>query len=191
MPRRSADISSLWLEHGIDIPGKTVYLKGGVDADMLDVAQSAFHLFGPASDVLVLLNSYGGNTWYGMGIYDLLKSHEGDVTVRVVGEACSMGCVILQGADIRQASKNSVIMHHVGTLGVDSLHSKNFDRYVRFQKAHDERIDRLMLERVNERMAATGKPLMTLEQWQDRDTWDQWMFPEDAIAIGLLDEVWP
>lgn len=191
MPRRSSDASSLWIEHGIDIPGRTVYLKGGVDSDMLDTAQTAVHLFGPTSDILVLLNSYGGNTWYGMGIYDLFKSHQGTVTIRVVGEACSMACVILQSADIRQASKHSVLMHHVGTLGVDSMHSKNFHRYVKFQGIHDDKIDQIMLDRVNEHMVETGQPQWTMAQWKNRDTWDQWMFPEQAIEIGLLDEVWP
>lgn len=191
MPRRSAENERIWLEHGIDVPGKTLYLKGGVDDDMLDVATSALHLFGQDSDVLILLNSGGGDTFAGLAIYDLLQSHTGEVTVRVVGMAASMACVILQGGDVRQATRNSVLMHHVGTKEFVSDHAKNVERMVKFSASHDERIDQIMLNRVNEHMVETGQPQLSLAQWRHRDTWDQWLFPEQAIATGLLDEMWP
>lgn len=182
--------AELWLESGIDVPGKTIYLKGPIDEDTLDIITSGFHLMGPKDDVTVLINSPGGNTWYGMGIYDVINNHQGSVTARVIGEACSMAFVIVQAASVREATPNSVLMHHVGDVSFGSQHPENFKGLLKFNERHDDRIDNIMLNRVNERMHELGEEPWTLAKWKRRDIWDRWMFPEEAIELGLLDNIW-
>lgn len=182
--------AEVFLDSGIDVPGRTIYLKGDIDDDTLDIVTSGFHLMPKNQPVTVIVNSGGGDTWAGMGIYDTIKAHGADVTVRVVGKACSMACVILQAGAIREATANSVLMHHVGEVEYASNHPRNFKELSKFSEKHDERIDVLMLARVNEKMKETKKTLWTMTKWKERDTWDRWFFPEDAIEMGLLDRIY-
>ena len=190
MGKKSVDYVNTFLDSGIDIPGSTIYLKGEIDNDTLDIITSGFHLMPPANPVLVLINSPGGCTYAGMGIYDIIRAHKGQVTTRVVGEACSMGCVILQAGDIREASENSVLMHHVGETAYSSNHPRNIKERYKFNERHDNRIDALMLERVNEYMRKMGESEWTMSKWKERDTWDRWYFADEAIKAGLLDRIW-
>lgn len=191
MPRRSADNAALWVDDGIDIPGKTLRLFGGVDEDLLERTVTGLYLLGTNTDITVLLNSGGGDTKPGLVIYDLLKSHAGTVTIRVIGQAASMACIILQAGDVRQATPNSILMHHVGVVEYPAEHPENFGRFLKFSRRHDDKLDQIMLDRVNEHMRETEQQQWTMTQWRNRDTWDRWMFPDEAISIGLLDEVYP
>ena len=185
-----------------------ISLADEIDADTLYLFTLRMYAMKPDQSLLILLNSPGGNVQAGMGIYDLIKAHKGTTTIRVIGEACSMACVILQAGDIRQAMPNSVLMHHVGTFGMEG-HAKNMKHYAAFYKKQSERIDSIMLQRVNERIAKSieatklikltdtagaesleEEKLKTKAWWTERDLWDNWMFPEDAIAIGLLDSIY-
>lgn len=187
--KRSLDHLALWIERGIDVPGKTLRLWGDVDDDMLDTCMTAFHLFGPQTDLTILMNSHGGETWAGMAIFDLIANHEGHITMKVIGSACSMAFVILQAADQREAVEHAVLMHHVGSSSLPEQHTKNNDLLYEFNKKHNHKIDEVVLARLNETLKSRGQKPMTMRQWKDRDIWDRWMGPEEAIKLGALDKI--
>lgn len=187
--KKGKDAIEVFLEHGIDIPGRTIYLKGGIDEDTLDAVTSGFHLMPADSDVLVILNSPGGCLASGFAIYDLIKAHKGQVTIRVVGEAISAGCLILQAGDVREATPNSTIMHHVGTAGA-SDHAKNMELFMDFYKKMQERMNSILLEQINERRAEQKLEPRSKGWFKEHNMWDRWLWPEEAIEAGLLDKIY-
>lgn len=188
--KKGKDAIEVFLDNGIDIPGRTIYLKGAIDEDTLDVVTSGFHLLPKDSDVLIILNSPGGDVGSGLAIYDLIKAHKGEVTIRVVGEACSMGAIILQAGDIREATSNSTIMHHIGGSSSGYDHAKNSELAMEFYKTMQDRMNAILLEQINERRSEQGKEPRSKAWMKEHNMWDRWLWPEEAIEMGLLDRIW-
>lgn len=188
--RKYSEDSELWIQYGIHLPSKTVRLDGGVDSELVERTMDAFHLFNLDSNpVTILLNCPGGDEVQGMAIFDLIKASPCHVTIRVVGEACSMGAVILQAADHREAMPHSVIMHHTGEGNPYYGHKENVRRYYKFSEEYDEFLDNVMLVRINEKRAKDGLDTKTISWWRKEDTWDKWLSPKEAIDLGLLDGI--
>lgn len=182
--RRSEQNRQFFLEHDMDFTNRVLYLTGPVDELMLSKAFKFFYAVASDDACTVVLNTGGGDTFAGLVIYDLIIGREGPTNIRVVGEALSMGAVILQAGTRREATRNSIIMHHHGSLSVPEDHGKNVRSYVNFVTKHDERINRIMLSSVQKK-----HPEYTMKKWLERDQWDTYMFPEEAMEIGLLDAI--
>ena len=134
----------------------------------------------PEKDVQFYINSPGGSTTAGMAIYDTMQYLKCDVTTYCVGQACSMGAVLLaSGAKgKRNALPNSRIMIHQPWGGAQgqatdiSIQAKEILR---------------TKERLNEILSFhTGKPIDVITKDSDRDFF---MSPEEAKTYGLVDVV--
>ena len=134
----------------------------------------------PEKDVQFYINSPGGSTTAGMAIYDTMQYLKCDVTTYCVGQACSMGAVLLaSGAKgKRNALPNSRIMIHQPWGGAQgqatdiSIQAKEILR---------------TKERLNEILSFhTGKPIDVITKDSDRDFF---MSPEEANTYGLVDVV--
>lgn len=185
--KKDSDNMDKWLEHGTDPERNTVLINGEIDGAAADRVLSAFHLFDPNKPVLVILNSEGGSEFSGLAIYDTIKAHPSEVTIRVMGEASSMAAVILQAGDVRQASPHSTIMTHIGSWGVEGTHKKNAKRYLQHSEKMDKILDQIMLSRVNEKHSDHPK---TMEWWSRREQFDNWMMAAEALELGLIDEIY-
>lgn len=69
-------------------------------------------------DIVINLNSPGGDAFDGIAIYNRLKNHEGKVTVNVDGYACSAASVIAMSADILNMGDGAMIMIHEASTAV-------------------------------------------------------------------------
>ena len=134
----------------------------------------------PEKDVQFYINSPGGSTTAGMAIYDTMQYLKCDVTTYCVGQACSMGAVLLAAGSRgkRHALPNSRIMIHQPWGGAQgqatdiSIQAKEILR---------------TKERLNEILSFhTGKPIDVITKDSDRDFF---MSPEEAKAYGLVDIV--
>ncbi len=134
----------------------------------------------PEKDVQFYINSPGGSTTAGMAIYDTMQYLKCDVTTYCVGQACSMGAVLLASGTKgkRNALPNSRIMIHQPWGGAQgqatdiSIQAKEILR---------------TKERLNEILSYhTGKPIDVITKDSDRDFF---MSPEEAKAYGLVDVV--
>lgn len=185
------DVLDVWHDDDLDLDSRTFFLYGDVDAAFMIRATKALHLLAQEEEpITILLNTGGGDEACGMGVYDLIKAFPSHVTIRVIGEALSMGAVILQAADLRQAMPHAVIMHHSGTTSVPDDHKTNAKAYMDFYTQYDDHIDQIMLDRINEKRTEDGERLWTVKDWRKEDTWDRWMLPQVAIEKGLLDEIY-
>lgn len=73
---------------------------------------------GEVKTITVYLNTVGGSFYDGLPIYNMLKQHKAQVTVRVMGYALSMGSVIMLAGDRVEAAESSLIMIHRAQGGV-------------------------------------------------------------------------
>ena len=134
----------------------------------------------PDADILFYINSPGGSVTAGLAIYDTIQFLKCDVATYCVGQASSMGALLLCAGTKgkRQALPNSRIMIHQPWGGVQGA-AEDISR-------HAQEILR-MRDRINEILARhTGKPLERLQKDTDRD---YFMSAQEAKDYGLVDEV--
>ena len=131
-------------------------------------------------DVNVYVNSPGGSVTAGLAIYDTMQFIKCDVATYCVGQAASMGAVILAAgtAGKRYALPNARILIHQPWGGVQGQASDISIQAKEILRLRD---------RVNKILAGhTGKPIETIETDTDRDFF---MSAKDACTYGLVDEV--
>ena len=172
---RSYDIYSRLLKE------RVVFVVGPVDDYMANVvvAQLLFlESENPDKDVALYINSPGGVVSSGLAIYDTMQFIKPDVSTICIGQAASMGAILLTGGakGKRYALPHSRIMIHQPLGGFQG------------QAADMEIHAREMLEtrdRLNKILALhTGQSVDKIKTDTDRDNF---MDGADAIAYGLID----
>ena len=134
----------------------------------------------PDKDIHFYINSPGGSVTAGMAIYDTMQFIKPDVSTMCVGQACSMGSLLLTaGANgKRYCLPNSRVMIHQPLGGFQGQASDI--------EIHAREIIQ-MKKRLNEILAShTGQPIEKIELDTDRDNF---MSAYDAKEYGLVDQV--
>lgn len=174
---RSYDIYSRLLEDRI------VFLQGPIDdhSANLVVAQLLFlEAKDPEQDIKIFINTPGGVITAGLAIYDTMQYVRCQVSTICVGQAASMGTVLLSAGSKgkRLALPNSRIHLHQPLGGAQG---QAVDVQIHAQELLKAR------ERLNHILSKhTTQPLDRIERDTDRDFF---MSPEEALAYGLLDEI--
>ena len=162
---------------------RVIFLVGGVDDHVANVivAQLLFlEAENPEKDISLYINSPGGVVTAGMAIYDTMQYIKPDVSTICVGQACSMGAVLLAAgaAGKRYALPNSRVMIHQ-PLGGAQGQATDIDIQAREILA--------MRERLNEILARhTGQAIDVIARDTERDNFKS---AEAARDYGLVDEV--
>ncbi len=174
---RSYDIYSRLLKERI------IFLNGPVE-DMMASVICAQLLFleseNPSKDIFMYINSPGGVVTSGMAIYDTMEYIRPDVSTVCIGQAASMGSLLLTAgaAGKRHCLPNSRIMTHQPSGG--------FQGQATDIEIHAKEIISLRsrLNKIYEKHS--GKSLKQIEKIMERDTF---MSPNEAKEMGLIDEV--
>lgn len=174
---RSMDIYSRLLKDRIIIMGS------GVNDDVANsiVAQLLFLQFDdPKADIHFYINSPGGSITAGMAIYDTMQYISCDVATYCIGQAASMGAVLLTaGAEgKRHALPNARIMIHQPLAGYEGTATELEIHYKEVLRIK-QRMNEILLKH-------TGQTLETIEQDTDRDNF---MTAEEAKDYKLIDTV--
>ncbi|MET0015209.1 MAG: ATP-dependent Clp endopeptidase proteolytic subunit ClpP [Sedimenticola sp.] len=174
---RSYDIYSRLLKE------RVIFLVGPVEDHManLVVAQLLFlESENPDKDIHIYINSPGGSVSAGLAIYDTMQFIRPDVSTMCIGQAASMGALLLAGgaAGKRYCLPHSRMMIHQPLGG--------FQGQATDIEIHAKEI-LLLRDRLNHIMAKhTGQPLDNIEQDTERDNF---MSGEEATEYGLIDQV--
>jgi ATP-dependent Clp protease protease subunit len=174
---RSYDIYSRLLKERI------IFLVGPVEDYManLVIAQMLFlESENPDKDIYLYINSPGGAVTAGMAIYDTMQFIKPDVSTLCIGQACSMGALLLTAGakGKRRCLPNSRIMIHQPLGGFQGQASDIEIHTKEILKAR---------HRLNEILAKhTGQKVERIEKDTDRDNF---MGPEEAAEYGLIDSV--
>lgn len=165
---------------GIHWPTKTLMLYGPVNRAMLErVTNFCLRLAQTGDPAQILLNTPGGSVVDGLAIHDLLSALDNHLTIRVVGEACSMGAVILQAADHRAMAKHAVLMLHDGSQETGEMTVRDLEKYTAARKKDRAMFYRIFADR-------TGKPA---KHFRTRMANDWYLYAKEALTEGLVDEI--
>lgn len=174
---RSYDIYSRLLKE------RVIFLVGPVnDASAnLVVAQMLFlEAENPDQDIHFYINSPGGSVTAGMSIYDTMQFIKPDVSTMVLGQAASMGAVLLAAgsAGKRYALPNSRVMIHQ-PLGGFQGQATDIDIHAREILYIRERLNTILAHH-------TGQDLTTITHDTERDNF---MSAERAKDYGIVDQI--
>ena len=186
---RAYDIYSRLLKDRI------VMLNGPVEDQMANsvIAQLLFlESEDPDKDILLYINSPGGQVSAGLGIYDTMQFIKCDVSTVVIGQACSMGSFLSQaGAKGKRIvlPESRTMIHRVssgtrgtsGTVHVQELQFEDALRSMEESKKVNKRLTELYV-----RHNTAGK---TYEEMSETMKFDTFLTAAEAVTWGLADKV--
>jgi ATP-dependent Clp protease protease subunit len=162
---------------------RVVFIGTGIDdngANVITAQLLYLQMEDPKKDIHIYVQSPGGYVTAGMAIYDTMQHISCDIATYCIGQAASMGAVLLAAGTKgkRYALPNARIMIHQplgGAQGQASDISIQAQEILRTKK------------RLNEILAYhTGQPFEKIEQDTDRD---RFLSAEEAAEYGLVDKV--
>ena len=162
---------------------RVIFITGAVEDHManLIVAQLLFlEADNPDKDINLYINSPGGSVTAGMSIYDTMSYIKPDISTLCIGQASSMGAVLLTGGTKgkRFALPNSRIMIHQPLGGFQGQASDI--------EIHAKEVLKIRTK-LNEVLSKhSGQKIETIERDTERDNF---MSGEEACEYGLIDKV--
>lgn len=174
---RAYDIYSRLLKERI------IFLVGPVEdySANLIVAQLLFlEAENPDKDIHFYINSPGGSVTAGMSIYDTMQFIKPDVSTTCIGQAASMGALLLAGgaAGKRFCLPHSRMMIHQ-PLGGFQGQASDFEIHAREILTIRDRLNKILADH-------TGQPIDIIAKDTDRDNF---MSADEAVKYGLIDHV--
>jgi len=162
---------------------RVIFLTGPVEdygANLIVAQMLYLEAENPDKDIHLYINSPGGSVTAGLSIYDTMQFIKPDVSTLCIGQAASMGAVLLCGGakGKRQALPNSRVMIHQ-VLG-------GFQGQASDIEIHTQEILSIK-KKLNEILAShSGQKVDKIAKDSDRDNF---MSPEQAVKYGLIDDV--
>ena len=162
---------------------RVIFVTGGVEDYMasLITAQLLFlEAENPKKEISMYINSPGGVVTSGMAIYDTMQYIRAPVATLCIGQAASMGSLLLAAGEsgMRFALPNARIMVHQPSGGFQGQAS-DIERHAQEILDMRARLNKIYVEH-------TGQTLRKIEDALERDTF---MTAEQAKDFGLVDEV--
>lgn len=162
---------------------RVIFLTGPVEdygANLIVAQMLYLEAENPDKDIHLYINSPGGSVSAGLSIYDTMQFIKPDVSTLCIGQAASMGAVLLCGGakGKRQALPNSRVMIHQ-VLG-------GFQGQASDIEIHTKEILSIK-KKLNEILAShSGQKVDKIVKDSDRDNF---MSPDEAVKYGLIDAV--
>ena len=174
---RSYDIYSRLLKE------RVIFMVGQVEDHManLVVAQLLFlESENPDKDIHLYINSPGGSVTAGLSIYDTMQFIKPDVSTMCIGQAASMGALLLSGGaeGKRYCLPHSRMMIHQ-PLGGYQGQATDIEIHTQEILTIREKLNRILANHC-------GQDMETIARDTDRDNF---MSPEQAVEYGLIDQV--
>ena len=174
---RAFDIYSRLLKERI------IFLTGPIDDNLsnLVVAQLLFlESEDPKADISLYINSPGGSVTAGLSILDTMNFIRPSVSTLCVGQAASMGAVLLSGGEKKKRfclSNARVLIHQ--PLGSFQGQATDFDIQAREILSIRSKLNQILSKN-------TGQTIKKIQTDTERDNFMQ---PEDAKKYGLIDQI--
>ncbi len=162
---------------------RVIFVVGQVEDHManLVVAQILFlESENPDKDISIYINSPGGSVTAGMAIYDTMQFTKPDISTLCIGQAASMGALLLTGGTKgkRYALPHSRMMIHQ-PLGGFQGQASDIDIHAKEILNIREKLNQVLANH-------TGQSIETIENDTERDNF---MDSDEAVEYGLIDKV--
>ena len=134
----------------------------------------------PTKDISLYINSPGGSVTAGMSIYDTMQFVKPDISTLCIGQAASMGAILLCGGkkDKRFALPNSRVMIHQ-PLGSFQGQATDFDIQAKEILSIRARLNQILAKN-------TGQTIKKIESDTERDNF---MTSDEALKYGIIDKI--
>jgi len=186
--RISKDSLSKWFDDDFWQEKRIIYIGENVYADTANKFIKQLAVLGnTAQPITIMMNCLGGDYNHGMAIYDAILAIRQSgihITIEVFGSAMSMGSLILQAADVRLLSKNSVVMIHYGYTYSGFDHTITNEKWADFQKKEKPTMEKIYYDRIREK-----HPKVTLTSVQRALEFDTIFKGQSVVDEGLADGV--
>ena len=160
---------------------RIVFLCGTVEDHMSNLIVAQLLLLeseSPNKEIFIYINSPGGSVSAGLAIYDTMQYVKPKVNTVCIGQACSMGAVLLAAGEKRYALPNSRVMIHQPSGGYIGQASDI--------EIHTHEILKVK-ENLNKILAFhTQKSLREIKKNMERD---KFMSAEESIKFGIIDKI--
>ena len=162
---------------------RVIFLTGPIEdyGANLVVAQMLFlEAENPDKDIHLYINSPGGSVTSGMSIYDTMQFIKPDVSTLCIGQAASLGAVLLTGGakGKRQALPNSRVMIHQ-VLGGFQGQASDIEIHTKEILSIKAKLNEILAKHSGQKVDKVAKD-------SDRDNF---MSPDEAVKYGLIDNV--
>ncbi len=171
-----------------DIIGRVLFISGEVDMTTADAISHFIRLYNiidkttpmeRRQPIKLFLNTEGGSAVACLEIVDSIRLSKTPVYTINIGLAASAGFDIFIAGHKRFSYPNATFCWHEGGTSLSQIDAGKFRNY-------SDWYDRL-LERTKKLLLETTKVTPELYQEKRKDDW--WMFPEEAIQLGICDEI--
>jgi ATP-dependent Clp protease protease subunit len=180
--RLNIDNITTFLEDGIDIDNRKVQIFQDIDQKLSAKVISGIQLMlakNKENPIDIYINSFGGDIYSGFGLYDFISLLDVQITITVVGCAMSAASVVLMAGDVRKMTKNSRLMLHTTSGGVEGKSYEIITDGEEHKVLHNQ-----MCELYGDRSKVTSK------QWKkDLEYVDKFYSAKKALELGLIDEI--
>ncbi len=163
---------------------RVIFLTGPVEDGMASVVTAQLLFLeseNPKKEISMYINSPGGVVTSGMAIYDTMQYIKCPVSTVCIGQAASMGSLLLSAGEpgMRVALPNARIMVHQPSGGFRGQAS-DIERHAQDILAMKKRLNQIYVKH-------TGQKLATIEKTLDRD---HFMTAKEAHDFGIVDHVY-
>jgi len=181
MAKKKADVNTFYIQHGIDVPGRRIFLGEDVDESSMGWIMRSVQLMIDDNDKIpinIFINSFGGSAYDGLALYDLLESLPCAVHTTCIGSAMSMSLILFLVGDVRKAYPRASWMAHQVISGSEGpLNDLKIDL------DETERLNNVLLKILAER---TKK---SLKFWQKEIAHDDKYYDyKKALKLGIITE---
>ena len=174
------------MEHGLDVPGRRVFLHGDVDEASIGKAIRGLYLLADLDDapIELYITSYGGELDESFAIHDVLRHVKVPVHTVALGKCMSAAPIILAGGKPgeRWASENTLFMMHDVSLSEVDGHPSQVANLAKVTAGQMKRMADL-LGNYTEKPAKFWSKLFYAKV-------DQYFTAEQALDYGLIDQIW-
>ena len=162
---------------------RVIFLTGPVEdygANLIVAQMLYLEAENPDKDIHLYINSPGGSVTAGLSIYDTMQFIKPDVSTLCIGQAASMGAVLLTGGakGKRQALPNSRLMIHQ-VLGGFQGQASDIEIHTKEILSIKKKLNEILADH-------SGQKVDKIAKDSDRDNF---MSPDEAVKYGLIDAV--
>jgi ATP-dependent Clp protease protease subunit len=160
-----------------DVIGEDYWTGGGVTVNRID---AALRKIGSGNPVEVHINSPGGDMFEGIAIYNRLREHDGEITVKVMGLAASAASIIAMAGDkVLIGAASFLMIHNCWVMAIGNRH--DMAETAKFLEPFDSAMATVYSQR-------TGKTVDEMAKLMDNETW---LNGSAAVEQGFADELLP
>ena len=162
---------------------RVIFLTGPVEdygANLIVAQMLYLEAENPDKDIHLYINSPGGSVTAGLSIYDTMQFIKPDVSTLCIGQAASMGAILLTGGakGKRQALPNSRVMIHQ-VLGGFQGQASDIEIHTKEILSIKKKLNKILADH-------SGQKVDKIAKDSDRDNF---MSPDKAVKYGLIDAV--